>query len=122
MTEEKTAFQLLEEKVEAKRLELSVTYKTTVHAYIVNVSSDFPEDPYAIAYIKEPVRFVKTQAIDAMDQSVSMAGDIILKHGLLPESDHRILLEDTKYDTLYLTMIRHARGLLMYYADVIKKN
>jgi len=51
-----------------------------------------------------------------------MAGDMILNSCLLPESDSRILNDDPKYDTLYMTMIGKARELVTYYSIVVKKN
>ena len=77
---------------------------------------------FSVAYLKDPQRIVKMKAVDALDQSGTMAGDMILNSCLLPESDPRILNDDPKYDTLYMTMIGKARELVTYYSIVVKKN
>lgn len=119
---ELTPFEVFQENAEAKRAELEAIHKVKVTAFIVNVSGDFPENPFSVAFLKDPQRIVKMKAVDALDQSGTMAGDMILNSCLLPESDPRILNDDPKYDTLYMTMIGKARELVTYYSIVVKKN
>ena len=45
---ELTPFEVFQENAEAKRAELEAIHKVKVTAFIVNVSGDFPENPFSV--------------------------------------------------------------------------
>lgn len=89
-----------------------------VTSYMVRVG----ELDVAIGYFVEPNRYTKMKAMDLIAQSLSEAGDMIMAVCLLPESDPRITDGLPQNDTLYMTFLEFAYGMVKTYIGVVKKN
>lgn len=113
-----------EEHMETRRKALEEALKNKGEAYhkVTSYMVRVGELDVAIGYFVEPNRFTKMKAMDLISQSLSEAGDMIMAVCLLPESDPRISDGKPENDTLYMTFLEFAYGMVKTYVSVVKKN
>jgi hypothetical protein len=108
----------LNEQIQAKADELSITHKCKVHPILF---TDPDTNENVIGYLKEPPRHVKLKIIDkGMTHPFSAASDIVDAYIIKDESDERIYSE-TGDDKYYLGACGVAQSIIQTSINQFKK-